>query len=267
MISRTDWLDAIRTSGLPASRRQVLATMADFWPRATTRPVLWVAQQEIVARTGLSAATIKRAWRDAEDAGYLVMVEAHRQHRAPRYAPVIPPAQTGHSDRSDPVDNDAQTGHSDRSTQEPDSARPVTLLSQTGHSDRRIQLESKNQHHHRPSSTSLTAAALAMVVVEELPETLAAGVRRRVLADALGAAEAAGWTPDLIRAAARAHGWASARHGGAVVEWARDLGDPPAPQLPPAPPQLCETHGTRYRGVCSGCRADAIAAPRAAGAG
>lgn len=110
-------------------------------------------------------------------------------------------------------------------------------------------------------------AGFAVVVVAELPHPLARSVRRSVLAEALAGAAALGWTRDQLAAAARAHDWTGARHGGAVVEWARDLATaPPQPVATPAPAQLCEIHGTRHRGVCSGCRADAIAAPRA-GAG
>lgn len=264
MISRKDWRDAIRASGLPASRRQVLDAMADFWPAATTRPVLWASQAEISARTGLSPATVKRAWRDGEDAGFLVLVERHRQHRAPRYAPTIPPTQTGHPDRSEPVDNDVQTGHPDRSESAVEDPRPVTVHSQTGLGDRRIQ-KNPEHHHQAPSSTSLTAAALAMVVVEAIPQTLAGTVRRRVLADALGCAADAGWTPELLRAAAHRHDWSHAG-AGAVVEWARDIAatPPPAPDAPRVR-QLCDVHDVHHTGVCPVCRADQLADPRPLG--
>lgn len=221
MITRQAWRDAVRASGLPASRRAVLLDMADWWHQATTRPVFWVSQKEIAERTGLSEATVKRAWRDAEVAGLLVLVERHRQHRSPRWAPVLPPVQTGHPDRSD----SSQSGHPDRSETTGEASRPVTVHSRPV----TVTADTKDPKATTTTSTGRSApvqAGLAMVVVAELPNDLARSIRRRVLAEALVPAAAAGWTPAQLASAARHHGWLNASPG-AVIAWARDLDQPP----------------------------------------
>lgn len=269
MISRKTWTDAIAGSNLPATVRAVLREMATRWPHGTTRPTLthqpsgdeprsW--QEFLAARTGLSTATIKRAWRTAEDAGFLVVVRVRRQHYAPEYAPTIPTPQTGHRDRSEGDQTGHQSGHADRSETTDESPRPVTVSAQTGQPDRSL-IGVELQTPTTPTAgRPLADAGFAVVVVKHLPLNLGRAVARPVLAQALAPAAALGWTPELVADAVRAHDWAGARTGGAVIAWARDLAAaPPEPVVVPEASRLCEIHGTTYRRVCAGCRADAIA--------
>lgn len=271
MISRKSWTDAIAGSQLPATVRAVLREMATRWPHGTTRPTLthqpvdgeptsW--QASLAARTGLSVPTVRRAWRAAEDAGFLVAVRGHRQHHAPHYAPTIPTPQSGHRDRSVSAQTDHQTAHGDRSEPVDNSPRPITVSVQTDQPERSlIGVELQNPPTPTPPARGpLADAGFAVVVVKHLPRTLAAAVARPVLAQALAPAAGLGWTPELLADAVRAHDWTGARHGGAVVTWARSLASTaPEPVPTPEAPRFCETHGTTYRQVCAGCRADAIA--------
>lgn len=258
MISRKTWTEAIASSTLPASVRAVLREMATAWPHGTTRPTLthevrqesW--QKALAARTGLSEATVKRAWRAAERAGFLVLVTARRQHYAPVYAPTIPTPQTGHGDRSE----ESQGGHGDRSGVQVPAPRPVTESPQTGQPDR--SLIGGELQNTTTTSAPLADAGSALVVVGKLPKNLAQQVGRSQLAKALGSARANGWTAELLAAAAAGHDWSGAR-GGAVITWARELGPAPQPEPAPAPARVCDVHGTTYRTVCAGCRADALA--------
>jgi hypothetical protein len=90
------------------------------------------------------------------------------------------------------------------------------------------------------AAEGMSGDELAAVVMDALPGDLAQDVTRRVLADALAPAAANGWTPETLGAAARSKSWDGARHGGLVVQWAKDLGMPPAP---PPTRRVCTVPG------------------------
>lgn len=131
--TRTAWRDGLRRSSLPKAERAVAQALAAYWPAQTTLPLLWSPVPQLAADTGYSERHVKRALTALQATGWLVCTDKARQHRAPRYAPVIPigaadldtgtgsaatgptapndPSQGGRHVTPGPVDNHSQRGH------------------------------------------------------------------------------------------------------------------------------------------------------------
>jgi biotin operon repressor len=92
-ITRAEWRDSIDRSGLTPKARAVAKLIADFWKDESTE--LWTPIDVLTDRTGLSRATVYRAMEELQTYGYLVQVEKYRQHRSPRYLPLLAKAGSG----------------------------------------------------------------------------------------------------------------------------------------------------------------------------
>ena len=263
MISRKDWRDAIRASGLPASRRQVLDAMADFWPAATTRPVLWASQAEISARTGLSPATVKRAWRDGEDAGFLVLVERHRQHRAPATRPPSHPprpvtltALNLWITTSRPVTLTGLNQRSKTPDRSPCTPRPVWVTAES----RRTQNTTTKRRHPHPSPPPHSRWWWWRRSLRPSPGPSGAGSSPTPSAaprTPAGPRAPPGRGPParLVPRRCRRRRRVGPRH----------RRHPTACTRRPRVRQLCDVHDVHHTGVCPVCRADQLADPRPLG--
>ena len=92
---RDQYADAVwECESLRPNEKLVLLTYADHAgdPENPANDVAWVSWPRMSQRTGIrSKDTLNRAVRYLEKRGWLVLAEARRQHRSPRYRLVIPP--------------------------------------------------------------------------------------------------------------------------------------------------------------------------------
>lgn len=121
---RDAYTEAVWSSSLTSTQRLVALAYADHARDADTA---WIAPERLEARTGLGRTAAKTAVRALVDAGWLVLVEAARQHRAPRYRLVPQPVASRHSDEAQGVASRPPEGvasrHADRSRVSPRGAR------------------------------------------------------------------------------------------------------------------------------------------------
>lgn len=92
---RDAYTEAVWSSALTSTQRLVALAYADH---ARDTDTAWIAPERLEARTGLGRTAAKTAVRALVEAGWLVLVEAARQHRAPRYRLVPQPVASRHSE-------------------------------------------------------------------------------------------------------------------------------------------------------------------------
>lgn len=85
--TRAQWRDAVKRSRLKPVTRFVALLMADYWPKDGGE--LWCAIDHLAEEYDLGRSTLYAAIRELEMYGWLIQTAPHRQHRSPRYLPVI----------------------------------------------------------------------------------------------------------------------------------------------------------------------------------
>lgn len=90
LLTRAAWRDAIKASDLSTPAKFAALIMAEFWNHEEVNPMLWCSNDTIARDTSMSRATVKRARRELQDGGWLVLSEASRAQRSARFLPSLP---------------------------------------------------------------------------------------------------------------------------------------------------------------------------------
>lgn len=296
MNRRDAWRKAIKASQLKPLVRFVALVMADYWDDGEV--VMWCEEATLLTETGVSRGFLYKALDVLRGEGWLVQVERARQHRSPRYMPVIP-SQGSTAWTSGSVDNPSQgstpwtpdgdegsqgstwwtpgkesgsqgsTAWTSDNAQNTQGSMPWTSEGPRGprggpdfgggdYSPPPVPHQDATQDPHLVVVVSDVIGDLMEAVVAAAPPARTATALR----DECTRLAELHWTPTALQAVLGSPDrWRGSQPGG-VIKALRNLTRPPAPPTPPgrATPRIeCPNHPGQHGGHCPLCAAAATA--------